>query len=131
MHVGTFIFKPEQPQIAMKVIEAFTTHWLSWDECGAYATMSCWNPWPVTAADLADHMFITLYDQGFFEEDDNGETIFSFEDRELAEVIVALAANNSRIISPWMDDVWIVDKDSDGECEIRRPSTLDYLLESA
>ena len=92
---------------------------------------SCWNPLPVTAADLADHMFITLYDQGFFEEDDNGETIFSFEDRELAEVIVALAANNSRIISPWMDDVWIVDKDSDGECEIRRPSTLDYLLESA
>jgi len=156
MLVGTFIFKPEQPQIAMKVLEAFTTRWLSWDECGAYINMSnrrcpegyyrleielegvaeeytesCWNPVPVTAADLADHMFITLYDQGFFEDDDDGETIFSFEDRDLAEVIIALAENNSRIISPWMDDVWIADKGSDGKCEIRRPSTLDYLLETA
>ena len=84
MLVGTFIFKPVQPQIALKVLEAFTTRWLSWDECGAYINMSnrrcpegyyrleielegvaeeytesCWNPVPVTASDLADHMFIT------------------------------------------------------------------------
>lgn len=156
MLIGNYIFKPQNAEIAEHVIKGFTDHWLNWDVCGAYSIMStdrcpkgyhrlevyvegvaeefsesCWSGEPVEAADLTNHMFIVLHDQGFFDEDDNGETIFSFEDRELAEVVVALAANNSRVISPWMDDVWIVDKDSNGATSHRRVEMLDYLLQTA
>tara|TARA_R100001163_G_scaffold59760_1_gene48668 strand:- start:4198 stop:4668 length:471 start_codon:yes stop_codon:yes gene_type:complete len=156
MLAGVFIFKPQHPQIAEKIIENFTSKWLSWDECSAYSRMiskdcpdgyyrveievegiaqeyteACWQNAPLTASDLADDMFIVLHEQGFFECDEEGEPIFSFEDRELCEVITALAENSSRIISPWMDNVWIADKDKDGTVKTRAASTLNYLLESA
>jgi hypothetical protein len=156
MQAGTFIFKPENPQIAAKIIQNFTTKWLSWDECNAWSEMTsrdcpdgyyrvdidiegpaeeftelCWSQAPVTAKDLTDDMFIVLHEQGFFYNDYDGEINFSFEDRELCEVIVALAANNSRIISPWMDNVWIAEKDSEGKSTHRSVSTLNYLMETA
>lgn len=157
MLASTYIFKPANHQIAGAVIENFATNWLGWDECGAYLIMRpidsddgyfrvdiyiegvsqeysecCWSDQTVSSADLTEHMFIVLYEAGFFLEDDQGDPMFSFEDRELVEVIAAMAANGSRIIAPDASTVWITEKDDHGKISATvARSMLDYMLNIA
>jgi len=157
MLASTYIFKPDNHQIAATVIENFAVNWLGWDECGAYLMIKpiesaagyfrvdiyidglvqeysecCWTDVEVSAKDLTDHMFVVLYEAGFFPEDDLGDPVFSFEDRELIDVITALAANGSRIITPDQCIVWITEKDDRGKLsETRTTSLIDYMLNTA
>lgn len=94
-------------------------------------TECCWHDFPVESSHLTNDMLIVLDEEDFFFRDDNGEKIYNFEDRELSEVIVALAQNNSRVVSPWSDGVWISEKDDKGKSTARCASTTKYLLEEA
>jgi len=94
-------------------------------------TECCWHDYPVESSHLTNDMLIVLDEENFFFQGDDGEKIYNFEDRELAEVIVALAQNNSKVVSPWSDSVWISEKDDKGKSSARFESMINYLIEEA
>jgi|TARA_R110000851_G_scaffold48168_3_gene116665 hypothetical protein len=94
-------------------------------------TECCWHDYPVEASHLAQDMLVVLDEENFFPLDDNGEKIYNFEDRELAEVIIALSQNNSRIVSPFGSDVWVCEKNNKGKTTSRNVDMTKYLLEEA
>ena len=93
MQLCNFVFKPNNIEIAKKVIEAFGDQWLNWDDSCAYAewshhgmkngyinltiesegvntdeyTETCYHDLPVTSHDLTEHMMIVLDQAGAFD----------------------------------------------------------------
>ena len=179
MRFCNFIFKPKQKEITEKVLQGFCEEWLGWSAAGLYwgfdnrnlpegyvrfygeadpysgasdmtmANECCHNDEPVRASDLTSSMFITLDEDGFFDEPDvlsmmsyadaqedervsgwdtPNPKFYSFYERELGEVVMCLAANSSRVMSFYEDSVWVVDKDEDGETQTKSIPLTEYIL---
>ena len=140
--LGTYAFKPKYDiHITRRIIDTFTQEWLGWDQSGAHIywhervlhghnklpegyikfdiemetgdmesfSEICWHEDPVSAEHLTNDMFILLAESGFF---DDGE--YHFHERELTEVISALSANESRIVTFWADRCLVIDIDKNG-----------------
>ena len=160
MNAGTYIFKPKSEAIALRVIEAFGNGWLNWEESSSYMrarpvrkdvlalagyiqididcdgqtqenTECCWHDAPVETHHLTADMLVVLDEEDFFQPDDDGNKIYNFEDVELSELVVALAQNNSRIISPFDAKVWICEKDENGKLTYRTVDLINYFVEEA
>ena len=100
-----------------------------------YFSECCFSDDPVTSRHLTDYMMIALEQDGFFDapwlNDDGQRNIeiedarasgadtddpkwFSFEDVELSEIVAALSANDSRVMSFCSDHVFLIHKKEDG-----------------
>tara|TARA_R110000824_G_scaffold27426_19_gene93308 strand:- start:1223 stop:1777 length:555 start_codon:yes stop_codon:yes gene_type:complete len=93
MELCNFVFKPNNIEIAKKVLGAFGNNWLNWDQAGCHAEWSdygipdgyiklsiesespimdeyseiCYYDNPVTSRDLTEHMMIVLDQAGAFD----------------------------------------------------------------
>lgn len=93
MELCNFIFKPNNLEIAKKVVRAFGNYWLNWDDSGCWAdwsdhrlpdgyirlivdsenanmdeyTETCYSDAPVTSHDLTGHMMVVLDQAGAFD----------------------------------------------------------------
>lgn len=114
-----------------------------------YYTESCYSDEPITGYDLTNHMMVVLDQEGFFDAswvNDNYDKdeaaaderivgfgtdnpkYYSFEDRELSEVISCLQENNTRSLSFWGTSVYIVEKDNKGQETAKSMPLVDYAL---
>jgi len=112
-------------------------------------TECCYLDEPVTSADLTSHMMVVLDHDGFFEahhindcyskeqaeEDErivgfgtDNPKYYSFEDRELSEIIACLQENNSRSLSFWNTNVYITEKDESGMTKSKSMPLIEYAL---
>ena len=127
--LGSYIFKPKHSEeIAGKIIESFARDHLQWEEAGAYVywtsphsrrnlpegyvefhietevchfevySETCYTDYELSAEELTNNLFILL-GEDFWHEDDSGKTMYTFEDRELGELVNHLAETGSRVIA--------------------------------
>ena len=127
--LGSYIFKPKHGiDVAGKIIERFTRDHLHWEDAGFYVYWSsehsrknlpegyvefhieteegdferfsetCYQDDELSAEDLTDSLFVLL-GEDFWHKDDSGKAMYTFEDRELCEIVQHLAEDGSRVIA--------------------------------
>ena len=127
--LGSYIFKPKHGiDVAGKIIERFARDHLHWEEAGFYVywtsehsrrnvpegyvefhieteegdferfSETCYQNDELSAEDLTDSLFVLL-GEDFWYKDDSGKAMYTFEDRELYEIVNHLAEDGSRVIS--------------------------------
>ena len=109
----------------------YVQFYISCDHGGfEYFTETCYHDEPLTGEDLTSNLFALLGDN-FWYEDDNGETLYSFEERDLCEIVHALAEDNTRIVSSFDGGtrMGVIDVRTDSKMHWRPIDTLPYLLE--
>ena len=79
--------------------EGYIEFWIETENGNMEAwTETCFNEEPLTAHDLTDGLFVLL-GEDFWHEDDSGKTMYTFEERELCEIINHLAEDDTRVIA--------------------------------
>ena len=143
--LGSYIFKPKHgEEIAGKIIESFARDYLQWPEAGAYVywtsphsrrnlpegyvefhietevchfdvySETCYSDHELSAEELTNSLFILL-GEDFWYEDDSGKTMYTFEERELCELVSHLAETDSRVIAHGPGkEVYISERSSTG-----------------
>ena len=90
---------------------------------------SCHLDTEITAQQMADDMYVLLNKDFWYPDHENGGLLFSFEDRELCEVIVALADPSSRVVSFGSDRrAFVSEVNSEGVGHHKSVDLLDYAL---
>ena len=90
---------------------------------------SCPFDTEITAQQMADDMYVLLNKDFWYPDHENGGLLFSFEDRELCEVIVALADPSSRVVSFGSDRrAFVSEVNSEGVGHHKSVDLLDYAL---
>ena len=90
---------------------------------------TCYSDDEVTAEQMANDMYVLLNKSFWHPDDENGGLLFNFEDRELCEVIVALADSNSRVVSFGSDRrAFVSQVSSEGVGHYKNVDLLDYAL---
>jgi len=90
---------------------------------------SCYLDTEITAQQMADDMYVLLNKDFWYPDHENGGLLFSFEDRELCEVIVALADPSSRVVSFGSDRrAFVSEVNSEGVGHHKSVDLLDYAL---
>ena len=90
---------------------------------------SCHFDTEITAQQMADDMYVLLNKDFWYPDHENGGLLFNFEDRELCEVIVALADPSSRVVSFGSDRrVFVSEVNSEGVGYHKHVDLLDYAL---
>ena len=88
---------------------------------------TCYNDEPLSGHDLTGSFFALLGDD--FWEGDDGEKEYHFGDRDLAEIVAALSAEDSRIVSFGCGrSAWIGEHNAEGEVKFKVVDLLDYAL---
>jgi len=101
------------------------------DQEGAieYFSEACYSCEELTASQLAEDLYILLGDDFWHSDDESGGNLYTFEDRELSEIVEALCAPGSRMVSFGSGrEVYAVDVNSDGKCSRKHVDMLDYAL---
>jgi len=143
--LGSYIFKPRHgEEVAGRIIERFVRDYLQWDEAaaGVYWTSprarknlpagyvefhiesdqpdfeiyseSCYRAEELSAEELTEGLFILL-GETFWHDDDEGNPLYTFEDRELCEIVNHLAEDGSRVISYGAGkEAWVSERNSSG-----------------
>ena len=127
--LGSYIFKPKHGiDVAGKIIERFARDHLHWDDAGFYVywtgehsrknlpegyvefhieteggdfeafSETCYQDDELSAEDLTDGLFVLL-GEDFWHQDDSGNIMYTFEERELCEIISHLAEDDTRVIA--------------------------------
>tara|TARA_R110002110_G_scaffold104875_3_gene264102 strand:- start:788 stop:1321 length:534 start_codon:yes stop_codon:yes gene_type:complete len=127
--LGSYIFKPRHSEeVAGKIIERFVRDYLRWDEAAAYVywtsphsrknlpdgyvefhiesdqpdfeifSEACFLDEELSAEELTEGLYILL-GETFWHNNDEGDPVYTFEDRELYEIVNHLAEDGSRVIS--------------------------------
>ena len=154
-----YTFKPKHGvELAQKIIGSFVNKYLLYEEYGFYLhwrdkrhispipegyveftiesaegsmeyfTETCFGQGDITSGNLTDDFFAML-DDSFWEKDSDGNIYYSFEDRELMEVVMALSADGSRVISTGADTAgWVGYQKDDGGWTVNRIDITNYLL---
>tara|TARA_R110000824_G_scaffold100088_2_gene237887 strand:- start:2370 stop:2915 length:546 start_codon:yes stop_codon:yes gene_type:complete len=88
----------------------------------------CYEDRELEAKDLTDSFFAVL-PSDFWHTGEDGKPDYHFYERELAEVVAALSAENSRVVS-FGDgrQAWIMNIDSRGKCRSHTIDLLDYAM---
>ena len=90
---------------------------------------TCYHHEELTASQLAEDLYILLGDDFWHDDSDSGRKLYTFEDRELSEVVEALCDPGSRMVSFGSGrEVYTVDINSDGKCSRKHVDMLDYAL---
>lgn len=90
---------------------------------------SCYLDTEITAQQMADDMYVLLNKDFWYPDHENGGLLFNFEDRELCEVIIALADPNSRVVSFGSDRrAFVSEVNSEGVGYHKNVDLLDYAL---
>jgi len=143
--LGSYIFKPRHSEeVAGKIIERFVRDYLQWEEAGAYVywtsprsrrnlpegyvefyidsdqpdfevySETCFEEAELSAEELTNSLFILL-GETFWHNDDEGNPVYTFEDRELGELVNHLAEDGSRVISHGAGkEAWVSERNSSG-----------------
>lgn len=95
-----------------------------------YYTEQCFSEEPVTGEDLTSHFFALLGDD-FWDKDDNGKTLYTFEERDLCEIVATLAEDGTRVVSSYDGGtrLSVIDVRADAGMRWKSIDTLPYLLE--
>ena len=157
--IVNYVFKPKHgTQLARKIIGSFVNKYLLYEEHGFYLhwrekrhvdplpegyveftiesddgnmeyfTETGFGQGDITSGNLTDDFFAML-DDSFWEKDSDGNIYYSFEDRELMEVVMALSADGSRVISTGADTAgWGGCQKDDGGWTVNRIDITNYLL---
>ena len=157
--IVNYVFKPKHgTQLARKIIGSFVNKYLLYEEHGFYLywrekrhvdplpegyveftiesddgnmeyfTETCFGQGDITSGNLTDDFFAML-DDSFWEKDSDGNIYYSFEDRELMEVVMALAADGSRVVSTDAHTAsWVGHQEANGEWKVDRIDTTSHLL---
>ena len=159
MSLTSYIFKPKHgAEVSKKIIEAFCSDYLVFGLDGLYIwwrprlprlpipegyvefhvdvegsiehfSEVCHNPDELTASQLAEDLYILLGDDFWYDDPDSGGNLYTFEDRELSEIVEALCEPGSRMVSFGSGrEVYAVDINSDGKCSRKHVDMLDYAL---
>jgi len=90
---------------------------------------SCYLDTEITAQQMADDMYVLLNKDFWYPDHENGGLLFNFEDRELCEVIIALADPSSRVVSFGSDRrAFVSEVNSEGVGYHKNVDLLDYAL---
>ena len=143
--LGSYIFKPKHSEeIAGKIIESFVRDHLQWEEAGAYVhwtsphsrrnlpegyvefhietevchfdvySETCYSDYELSAEELTNSLFILL-GEAFWHNNDEGDPVYTFEDRELCELVSHLSEAGSRVLSHGPGkEVYISERSSTG-----------------
>ena len=101
------------------------------DQEGAieYFSEACDSCEAITASQLAEDLYILLGDDFWHDDPDTGGKSYTFEDRELSEIVEALCEPGTRMASFGSGrEVYTVDVNSDGKCSRKHVDMLDYAL---
>ena len=156
--LGSYIFKPKHGiDVAGKIIERFARDHLHWDDAGFYVywtgehsrknlpegyvefhieteggdfeafSETCYQDDKLSAEDMTDSLFVLL-GEDFWHKDDSGDTMYTFEDRELCEIVQYLSEDGSRVIAHGPGkEAWVCYQSSSGwGCETI--DTSDFLF---
>ena len=154
--LGSYIFKPRyDAMLSEKIINGFLNDFCDYENAGfytywhnatkdlpsgyvqfsietdngdleQYSEMS-FEDTELTAEQLTRDMYVLL-GQDFWHKDDDDNTIYSFEERELCEVVSCLAVPDSRVISSSGDAQYAHVREATADCGWKRVSTVDFLL---
>ena len=112
-----------------KLPEGYVEFWIETENGNMDAfTETCHSDEPLAAHDLTDSFF-ALLDDNFWEDDPEGNKLYSFYERELAEVVSAISAENSRVISfDGGRNAWVYEKHTTTGGRYHRVDMLEHIL---
>jgi hypothetical protein len=94
-----------------------------------YFSEACHHDAELTASQLAEDLYILLGDDFWYDDLASGGKSYTFEDRELSEIVEALCEPGSRMVSFGSGrEVYAVDINSDGKYSRKHVDMLDYAL---
>ena len=92
-------------------------------------TETCYHGEELTASQLADDLYILLGDEFWYDDIESGGKLYNLEDRELSEIVEALCATDSRMVSFGSGrEVYTVDINSEGKNHRKHVDMLEYAL---
>ena len=90
---------------------------------------TCYSDDEITAEQMANDMYVLLNKSFWNRDDENGGLLFNFEDRELCEVVMALAEPDSRMVSFAAGRTAFVSEiNAEGRGHCEHVDLLDYTL---
>ena len=139
--LASYVFKPKHGvEVAKKVLERFCDDFLHYENEGFYFhwrtpdTRTHGRPVPEEHVELIietenGNSFFAVLPSDFWHTGEDGKPDYHFYERELAEVVAALSAENSRVVS-FGDgrQAWIMNIDSRGKCRSHTIDLLDYAM---
>ena len=83
----------------------------------------------LTASQLAEDLYVMLGDDFWYDDTESGGKLYTFEDRELSEIVAALSAPGSRAVSfDCGREAFVCDVSDAGRKQFKRVDMLDYAL---
>jgi len=112
-----------------KLPEGYVEFWIETENGNMDAfTETCYSDGTLTAHDLTDSFF-ALLDDNFWEDDPEGNKLYSFYECELAEVVSAVSAENSRVISfDGGRNAWVYEKHTTTDGRYHHVDMLEHVL---
>ena len=112
-----------------KLPEGYVEFWIETENGNMDAfTETCYSDETLTAHDLTDSFF-ALLDDNFWEDDPEGNKLYSFYECELAEVVSAVSAENSRVISfDGGRNAWVYEKHTTTDGRYHHVDMLEHVL---
>ena len=112
-----------------KLPEGYVEFWVETENGNMDAfTETCFSDEPLTAHDLTDSFF-ALLDDDFWEDDIEGNKLYSFYECELSEVVSAVSAENSRVVSfDGGRNAWVYEKHTTTGGRYHRIDMLEHIL---